>query len=636
MIKAGHLRRLLLLATFLGLVLLGLGARLVVLQVVRHDKLRHIAALNTQSFALREPRRGDILDANGNPLATSYSVKRIFANPSFLGPHYAEVARVLAPMISYHEGELAQKLRPTVHTNESGVLVTNLYANLKRKVSVEQWQQITQAMAQLSFNVDETKLTRVQKRFYRNLRASAIYASDDQQRYYPSKGLAAHVVGFIHEEEKEFKNIAFTEMSGSDGIEKWLNNKLCGVRGWRVTETDNRKREILIYREQEVEARPGLNVVLTIDMVIQNMVETQLLEAVKKLAPVSASAFVVRPSTGEILAMATLPNYDPNKPGDSVPDARRNRMISDLIEPGSTFKIVVVSGALNDGLITLSDTFDCEHGSWRYMGKVLHDHDHGYGLLSVENIITKSSNIGSAKIGVYKLGEQRLYEYVRLFGFGTKTGVTLDGEINGIVHPVNRWDRLTVSRIPMGQSIAVTPIQLVMAMSAIANGGKLMRPMLVSRLQDQNGQSFGDYHPQVVRQVISESAAKQMVAALKTVVSKDGTAPKAALEHYTVAGKTGTAQKVINGVYPPGHYISSFVGFFPADAPEVCIYVVLDDPDTKKGYFGGQTAAPIFKNIAEQVANYLKIKPDKEEPPQDVANSPLGTPRLNTASARNP
>jgi cell division protein FtsI/penicillin-binding protein 2 len=234
-------------------------------------------------------------------------------------------------------------------------------------------------------------------------------------------------------------------------------------------------------------------------------------------------------------------------------------------------------------------------------------------LLSVEEIIEKSSNIGAAKIGI-KLGEARLYQYMRDFGFGTRTGIPLGGEVDGIVHPLNKWEKLSISRIPMGHGVSATPLQMVMAMCAIANDGWLMRPMLVDRLEDSQHKVVAKYSPQRVRQVISEIAARQMVTALKTVVSPDGTAPKAALDHYTVAGKTGTARKVVNGRYSSEKHFSSFIGFFPADDPELCISVVLDEP--KHGYYGGQTAAPVFKQIAERAANYLNIRPDsiKEAP----------------------
>jgi cell division protein FtsI/penicillin-binding protein 2 len=264
---------------------------------------------------------------------------------------------------------------------------------------------------------------------------------------------------------------------------------------------------------------------------------------------------------------------------------------------------------LNDQIVKLTDTFDCERGRFTFAGKVLRDHE-SYGVLSVENIITKSSNIGAAKIGI-KMGERQLYQYIRNFGFGTRTGIPLSGEIGGWVHPLTNWTKLSISRIPMGHEVAVTPLQMAMAMCAIANNGWLMRPMLVDRLEDSDHQIAVKYSPQRVRQVISEAAARQMVTALKTVVSPEGTAAKAALDHYTVAGKTGTAQKVVNGAYSSEKFFSSFIGFFPADDPELCISVVMDEP--KHGYYGGQAAAPVFKQIAERAANYLNIRPDNVE-----------------------
>jgi len=394
---------------------------------------------------------------------------------------------------------------------------------------------------------------------------------------------------------------------GHDGVELILNPALSGAAGWRVTQTDRQKRELVSLRDEDVQARDGLNVVLTLDAAIQHIVETALADALQKHTPASITAVVLRPRTGEVLAMATLPNYDPNNPGASSTDARRDRVVTDVMEPGSTFKIVVVSGALNEGAVRLSDAFDCEQGHFAFAGRVLHDHE-PYGVLTAENIITKSSNIGAAKIGI-RLGEDRLYDYARDFGFGQRTGIPLPGEARGILYPVKKWSKVSIAQIPMGQGIAVTRLQMIMAMSAIANDGWLMRPMLVSCLEDRNGNVVQQYEPQRVRQIIGEPADKSMVEALKTVVTPDGTAPGAALKDYTVAGKTGTAQKVENGAYAEHKYIASFIGFFPADDPQLCISVVMDEP--KEGYYGGQVCGPVFKDIAERCASYLNIPPDK-------------------------
>jgi cell division protein FtsI/penicillin-binding protein 2 len=338
----------------------------------------------------------------------------------------------------------------------------------------------------------------------------------------------------------------------------------------------------------------------------------------EKNAPVSISGVVLRPKTGAILAMAALPNFNPNQIAAGTPMAHlRNRIITDMFEPGSTFKTVVVSAALNDQVVSLGNVFYCENGLFSFAGHTLHDAGHHFGNLSVEEIIAKSSNIGAAKIGM-KLGEARLYKYIRDYGFGDLTGIALPGEVRGTVHPLKDWYKVSIAQIPMGQGLAVTPLQMAMAVSAIANHGRLVQPLLVDHLEDERRQEVFRYPSQSVRQVISEETARLMVQALKKVVLAGGTAPKAALEHYTVAGKTGTGQKPPYGSHK---YFSSFIGFFPADDPEICIAVFLDEPDPKR-YYGGETAGPIFKSIAERAAAYLSIRPDVEPPAESPPRPP--------------
>ena len=628
-------RRLLFLALLLALAFAALGYRLVDLQVLRYEELNARARDNTRREFTLEPRRGDILDAKGNLLATSSFVKTVCADPALIGNRQGEVAKAIAPLLQVNEADLIQRLTPRLTRTASGAVTTNRYVVLKRKVPLETWQKVQAAMTNLTFGLDEKKLNRSERAFYRDLRRASLFVErfDDQLRVYPNQKLASHVLGYVGMDERDFNGRRLQETSGKYGIEKSFNQELAGVRGWRLTETDRPGHEVVPLREQDVEPHDGRNVVLTIDSVVQHILESALAAGAEKHSPVSISGTVMRPSTGEILAMATLPDFDPNNPGAAPADARRNRVIADVAEPGSTFKIVVVSGALNEGVVKLSDMFDCEHSHFHFAGRVLHDHD-SHGLLSVENIITKSSNIGAAKVGI-KLGENRLYNYIRNFGFGTPTGLPLPGEVGGIVHPVKKWSKVSIAQIPMGQGIAVTSLQTVTAMSAIANKGVLMRPMIVSRLEDRERREVLNYPPQRVRQVISEAAAAQMVQALKTVVAADGTAAKAALAHYTVAGKTGTAQKSGGASgYLPGKYFASFIGFFPADRPEVCISVVLDEP--KHGYYGGQIAAPIFKEIAEAVANHLNIRPEDEVTPGMPPGAPasLDSHSLKTAAAR--
>ena len=617
MAKRRQNTRLLLLVLLLVAAFGGLGYRLVDLQVLRHEKLSAEASQQGQQVILREPRRGDILDARGNLLATSVFVKTVCANPVLLGNCQAKVARAIAPLLELNEGELYNRLLPRLRVNEQGLVLTNKagqpltnrYVVLKRKVPSETWEKVRLVLNGLEFTTNEVKLgPKALAAFNRDLKTGGVFADafNDQQRVYPAQSLAAHALGYVGMFERTLDGARFLETTGKDGIESTFNSKLAGVRGWRKTEKDSGQRELVTLRDQDVAPRDGLNVVLTIDSVIQQILETALADAMIKHTPISVSGVVVRPRTGEILAMATLPNFDPNRL-DSVPEAaRRNRIITDLIEPGSTFKIVVVSGALNDSVVRLTDQFNCENGHFSFAGRTLHD-DHPSGVLSVEDIIKKSSNIGAAKVGI-KLGEKRLYDYIRDFGFGERTGIPLPGEVRGILHPTKEWSKVSIAQIPMGHGVAVTRMQMTMAMAAIANHGVLMRPMLVDRLEDREGHVAAKYAPQRERQVMTEATAELMVKALKTVVSPTGTAPKAALEHYTVAGKTGTARKVENGVYVVGKYISSFIGFLPADEPELCISIIMDEP--KQGYYGGLTAAPVFKQVAEKAAAYLNIRPD--------------------------
>ena len=286
----------------------------------------------------------------------------------------------------------------------------------------------------------------------------------------------------------------------------------------------------------------------------------------------------------------------------------------------------MVSGALNEQAARLTDVFFCENGHFAYAGKTLHDHE-AYGDLTMENIITHSSNIGAAKIAIERLHETKLYQYMRAFGFGTRTGIPLEGESPGLVHPPDAWSKVSIAQIPMGQGVEATPLQMIMAMSAIANGGVLMKPMLVDRLTDEDGKTVMKYQPQPVRRVISATAAQEMVEALTTVTSSEGTAPAAHLNEFSVAGKTGTSQKVdiheffspgssrkiVTGTYSGTRFFSSFIGFFPAGRPELCIGIIMDEP--KDGHYGGKVCAPIFKAVAERAANYLNLKPDTEPVP---------------------
>ena len=585
----------------------GLGVRLVDIQVLQHDKHAAHALDNTRRKVIQASRRGDILDIRGTVLATSRIAKTVCADPSLMGTHQQLVARAIAPFLGRSEIDLAKRMQRRLYTDTEGRQREDKHVVLKRKVLLEDWRGITNALAHIEFGVDVKSLPRKERLKYYNVRRSVFCERiDSQLRVYPSGNLAAHVTGFVGVRDPEGSSVPMVGLEGKHGVEIMLDSELEGVRGWRETETDRSRREVVAFREYNVKPRDGMNVVLTIDANVQYIVEKELEALCAKHTPASACIVVVNPQTGAILALANRPTFDPNKPGDSSAANRRNRVITDVFEPGSTFKIVAVSGALNERVVRLHDRFHCENGRLYFAGKVLRDH-HAYGELSVREIITKSSNIGTAKVAM-KLGASRLHKYISELGFGQRSGVPLPGEVRGILHPVKSWSKLSISRIPMGHEIAATPLQLVMAMSAMANGGNLMRPLLVDRLLDRDGNVVMQYKPTVVRKVIHDETAQQMVKTLITVVSAEGTARQAWLENYTVAGKTGTAQKPskTRRGYEPDKYFSSFIGFLPAENPKLCIGVFVDEPHN--GHYGGVVAGPTFKVIAEKSANYLGLE----------------------------
>jgi len=616
MVKRIQSKRVLLLVALLVLAFSGLGYRLVDLQVLRHDELAQAAQDASNTTISLASRRGDILDARGNLLATSISMKTICANLLAVGSHRAQIIHAIAPILQMSEADLQKKMVARISQRSDGQLVTNYWPVLKQSVPIETWQMVNSAVTNLAAGVDLKRITnKVERAFYSSLIHKAIYCDvvDDPVRIYPNASLAAHVLGFVGTDEAIRGGMRVKEMTGRAGIELKLNDELTGANGIRLTGVDRHRSEMISLREQNIEARDGLNVVLTIDSVIQHSLEVALEEGMKKYGPVSASGIVIRPSTGEILAMASMPDYDPNNLSKVTPEQLCNRVITLPLEPGSTFKIVPISSAMNQGLISLGTHIDCEHSRFTFAGHTLREHESaGYGVLSVFDILVHSSNIGAAKVGIL-LGNQNLYDSIRAFGFGERTGIPLPGESRGILNPLKDWTKISIAQIPMGQGVAVTRLQMAMAMSAIANGGVLMRPKLVDRLTDSEGNVVAQYPPVRVRQVVSESTAKQMTEALKGVVDH-GTAIKAALTNIniTVAGKTGTAQVAENGTYAKGKHIASFIGYFPADNPEICISIVVDEPnEAGNAYFGGSTAAPIFHKVAEQVASYLNIRPDR-------------------------
>lgn len=622
MIHALQYRRLWLMTGLLVFSFLLLGFRLVDLQVLRHEEFSRRADERYHVEYMKPPNRGRILDVNGEVLATSSDMyKDICADPSLLKGGADQVAELLAPILEIPVNELKQQLAYREYVTDEGKVIVDQFELLVRQAPMEMWKKVKDRMEEFSFGLNIQALSQDEQQSYRSTVARirrGIFFQEKPARVYPNGPLAAHALGFTQLQQTNMGGNLFPVLHGIQGMEHSLDRFLQGTFGYRKTQKNVRREEVVEQRTIDVHPRDGYDAWLTIDARLQQIVERELERAMKEHRPVSASSVVLRPKTGEILAYACLPSYDPNHPGDSTAGERRNRIITDQFDPGSTFKAMTIAAALDEGVVDLSNVFHCENGLWNYGPKPLHDHGHGYGELTVQQIVQKSSNIGAAKIAI-ALGEEELEEYIRAFGFGERTGIPLRGEIRGALP--SKWrPMVTITRVPMGHSISVTHLQMVYAMSAIANNGVLMAPKLLARMTDSSGKVVAELPERRVRRVLSEKATRKVVAALKTVPTPQGTAAQAAMEDYVVAGKTGTAEKLVNGRYRSDLHYASFIGFFPADNPELCISVILDEP--KGAYYGGAVAGPIFRRIAEFAAVYYQIPPDR--PPEKLSSNSTG------------
>jgi cell division protein FtsI (penicillin-binding protein 3)/stage V sporulation protein D (sporulation-specific penicillin-binding protein) len=457
-------------------------------------------------------------------------------------------------------------------------------------------------------------ITEEQANALRALRDQSWIFETRMQRIYPNGIEASHVLGYVNKVQKQtaLKDKIVEFEAGAFGMEQTLNQRLCGTPGERLVVRDGSRgrKEIAAYRLQEHPPHQGWDVVLTIDQTIQHYIEEEVDQIVQKYSPKSVSILVIRPSTGEVLAMANRPAFDPNDRNTMTPDTLKNVAISDIYEPGSTFKIMTLASALNERVVNLDTQIFCENGKFFYANTWLHD-THENGMLSVRDVVAKSSNIGFAKIA-FAMGQDRFFHYVTAFGYGKRIQnpeVALAGEERGILRPENKWSQLSITRVPMGYEVAVTHLQMAMAASAIANNGVKMVPMFVRAIVDQNGKTVKQYLPKTVGQVIDRESATLTREALESVVSDEGTAVNAAVPGFIVGGKTGTAHKFIDGSYKNDKYIGSFIGFLPAKNPEVVISIMVNEPQGKE-YYGGQVAAPAFRNIGLHVSQYLNLKPD--------------------------
>ena len=559
-----------------------LAGRLVYLQAIKAPALRESAQSARRNFSTLQSRRGDIVDCKGNLLATTRSVVEIGVDPQSV----VEEDLVLIP-------ELARLLSlDTEEVRKAFLTKTRTGTSFDGEVRQVRW-------AKIADEVEEEFYLRVM-----NLGIKGVYGNYKHSRLYPGKNLASHVVGFVNKEG-----------TAAMGIEQMTDYYLRGQDGWRETERDGRRRELLQFRTREIPPVDGLNIELSIDRMIQDIVERQLVQVVKEFSPLSASIIVSEPTSGYLLGMANAPDFDPNRFNYADMSDLRNRALTDLYEPGSVFKIVAVGGALNEGLVNSESIIDCSEAvSWRGGRKYRLPRDHHpLGKISVREVVAKSSNRGAAQLGIM-LGDRRMYEYCRMFGFGRPTNLGARGERKGILHHPKNWDGLTITRLPMGHAVSVTPMQMHSAMAAVANDGILMKPQLIRRVFDSSGRTVVDFKPRGSQRVLQSDVSSLLTDMLVDVVGDNGTAKQAKVEGYEVAGKTGTTQKLVDGRYSNRHHVASFVGFLPADNPRVVVTVVVDEPKMKAGRigYGGSVAAPAFGKVAKEIMDYLGVRPEKK------------------------
>ncbi|MGE5248272.1 MAG: penicillin-binding protein [Verrucomicrobiota bacterium] len=524
------------------------------------------------------PKRGVILDRTGSELAVSIATKSIFVQPGKLkSPGTAAV--LLAPRVS----RSARELKKLFAAEKGFVWVRRQMPSTAAEEAVRE---VREALAALDPDAHG--------------KASAIDGIgtvEEPKRFYPNRELASSLLGFTN-----------LDSEGIEGLELSLDKYLRGERAYLLCERDARGR-LITPASAPVEIRTkGHAVTLTIDRNIQHVAERELQAAVDKYDAQGGMALVLSPKTGEILAMATAPSFNPNTPAAAPASFRRNRILTDSFEPGSTFKVFTLAAALETGAVGTTDRFFCENGAYRYAGKVIHD-THKYGWLTPPDILKYSSNIGIVKVNDRMDGD-RFYNMIRAFGFGARTGIELEGEVPGLAPSsaafARRIRRATVS---FGQGISVTPLQLAVGMSAVVNGGKMMKPYLVREIRDPEGRTVFRGEPRELRRVLSPRTSAQMREILGRVVQDDGTGTQARIKGFLVGGKTGTAQKVERGTgrYSPTKRIASFVGFLPLQDPELLVLVVIDEPHRQ--VYGGVVAAPAFNQIAVKTAYYLGIQP---------------------------
>jgi cell division protein FtsI/penicillin-binding protein 2 len=540
--------------------------RLADLMIIDHKRLQERAQQQHIKVEDIQVRRGTIFDRRGRELALNLEVESLYCDPEALNADTEDIRK----LASFVNNEPARML---AQIPDKGRFVW-----IKRKLPPETADKI------------------------RALRIEGLDFLTEAKRFYPKRELASHIIGFVGIDNQAL-----------EGIELQYDKYLTAKGGKVIMERDASGKTL--SSGVTVEAQ-GNNIVLTIDEVLQRLAEKELDRAMKQWRAAAASAIMMDPYTGEILAIANRPAYDANRGGSARGFEKRNRAITDCYEPGSTFKLIIGVGSLEEKLVKPDTVFDVSKGGVQVGGKTIRD-VHKYGLLTFKEVIQKSSNVGSILAGM-KLGKENIYRYAKLFGFGDKTGIDLPGEISGWIHKPEQWSGTSLGAISIGQEVAVTPIQMLRAYSAIANGGFLVRPHVVSEIISPDNRTFASFRDSDTRRIISAKTAETFKNILKSVTEEGGTAKNASIDGNPVAGKTGTAQMIdpVTKRYSRDKYVSSFVGFVPADNPRLAMIIIVYEP--KGEIYGGVVAAPVFREITRQALSYLNV-PREDSPGQHAA-----------------
>ena len=558
------LSRALFVAAFIGFWMLVVCARLVYLQFSQHEGLANRARQQQQNAIETSPQRGELLDRQGRQLARSVQTVSLFLDPDGLDAGQLDcTAQQLSQSLGLKYKELLAEFRAAQDGGRRFIWIARrLDADLGNKL--------------VAMNLP------------------GLQSVLEPKRYYPNGPLAAHVLGYVG-----------LDGEGLGGLERSYNSRIAGEPGQLFLEKDANGKP---YESYEIASQPGQTVVLTIDQSIQYQAEQALNNAVKSSRAKSGTVIVLDPRNGEILALANAPTFDPNQVAASSAETRSNWALQNIYEPGSTFKVVAFSAALEMKRARVEDLIDCQMGAITVAGRVVHDHK-PFGTLTISEALAKSSNVAAIKLGI-RVGDPGMYDYITRFGFGSKTGIELPGETAGLLRKVERWQPSSIGSIAIGQEIGVTPVQMVAAFGALANNGVRVAPHIIREVRNEGGAVV--YQPQPEqRRVIGSEVAIALRGMLEGVTLR-GTAKQAQLDGYSAAGKTGTAQKIDpkTRAYSATKFVASFVGFAPVSNPQVVIIVVIDEPGG--AYHGGDVAAPIFREVAEQILPILGVMPDIE------------------------